>query len=76
MAATHTAPKYQPSQRVEVKAPDFTVPGFPMTWHSATVEEVAAVDGGLFDVTLRMADGRFHIQRVGKRGGNSRLRAA
>lgn len=67
---------YTAGQSVEVKLPDFKTPGFPLAWHAATVESVGLLDGGLFDVTLRMADGRPHVQRVGKRGGNSRLRAA
>lgn len=66
--------RYETGQAVEVFGPDFTKPGFPKAWHPATVESVEPVGGGLSDVTLRMADGRYHVQRIGKRGGNSRLR--
>ena len=68
---------YTTGQQVEVFRQDFKVPGFPHVWHSATVEAVTNDgDHGLFDVTLRLADGTANVQRVGKRGGNKNLRAA
>ena len=71
---TATKCKYQPSQMVEVSVIDFTTAGMPRTWVPALVESVTD-EGAQFDVRVRMADGRPHIERVGKRGGNGRIRA-
>ena len=67
--------KFQPTQLVEVSVVDFKSAGMPRVWASAVVESVT-VEGKHFDVRLRMADGRPHVERVGVRGGNQKIRAA
>jgi hypothetical protein len=67
---------YTIGQAVQVEAPDFTRPGFPVVWQDGVVEALAALDSGHLDVRVRMLDGRARVERVGKRGGNRRLRAA
>jgi len=68
------ANNYQPGTSVEVLVRDFTAAGFPQVWRPAIVESVTPLERGLSDVTLRMADGTPHIERVGKRGNNPLLR--
>lgn len=78
MNTTTTTAKYQPNQLVEVSVVDFASAGMPRVWVSAVVEDVVLADTerGLFDVLVRKADGGVHVERVGKRGGNGRIRAA
>jgi hypothetical protein len=75
MAATHTAPKFSPQQRVEVLASDFNTPGFPKVWFAATVTAVERREDGKFDVSITREDGVYAHQIVGTRGGNRNVRA-
>lgn len=64
---------------VEVRLPDFTPAGFaagmPLTWQPGVVEEIAP-NGKVFDVLVRMTDGRPHRELVGPRGGGRVRKAA
>lgn len=70
---TKPAP-YTTGQTVEVRAHDFKTPGFPIVWHPATVTNVEAREGGMWDVQVHADKGTWHPQIVGKRGGNSNIR--
>jgi hypothetical protein len=72
---TATACKFTAGQAVEVAQVDFRSAGMPRVWVAGTVEAVVP-EGAQFDVRVRMPDGRLHAERVGKRGGNQRIRAA
>ena len=75
MAATRTAPKFSPQQRVEVFVTDFNTPGFPKMWTAATVTAVERREDGKFDVSITRDDGAYAHQIVGTRGGNRNVRA-
>lgn len=68
--------RYSVGQAVHVEAIDFAVKGFPTVWFDATITAVELRDNGMFDVQVLAANGTWHPQIVGKRGGNSRLRSA
>jgi hypothetical protein len=72
---TAQATKYQINQQVELQVHDFKAPGQPLVWIAATVENIAECDHGLIDLTLARTDGITTVERVGKRGGNKRVRA-
>jgi hypothetical protein len=59
---------------------DFSPAGFaagmPLVWTPAIVDSVEPREGGLSNVTARFADGTYHSELIGKRGGNRRLRIA
>lgn len=69
---------YLPGTSVELLRRDFSpagfAAGFPQVWVPAVVESVEPRDDRLFDVTVRLADGTYHSEIVGKRGGNKVLR--
>lgn len=76
---TTTAAPYQPGQSVEVFAPNFRKAGMPREWFPGTVEAVSVMDETkrLFNVQVRMTeDNRPHVETVGPRGGNKRIRKA
>lgn len=75
MNTTPAKCKFQPGMTVEVSQTNFALPGMPAEWVTATVERVELV-APRFDVQVRMPDGRLHVERVGARGGNQRIRAA
>jgi len=68
-----TTCKYQVGQEIDVQRPDFTTPGMPLVWRSATVIAVER-RGKLFDVTFRRHDGIVQAELVGPRGGNNTIR--
>lgn len=74
---TTTAPKckFQAGMTVEVSQKNFKLAGMPDEWVTATVEDVTHA-APQFDVQVRMPDGRLHVERVGSRGGNKRIRVA
>lgn len=67
--------QYRVGQTVEVERPDFATPGMPRVWQRGTVEAITPNGSGLHDLRLRMEeDGRPHVETVGPRGGNNRIR--
>ena len=66
--------RYSINQVVEVAATDFEIAGFPSVWMRGTVTEVTPLDGGLWDIMVVTAAGRFVPQIIGKRGGNKQIR--
>jgi hypothetical protein len=67
--------RYQTGQQVEVRVIDFATPGMPEIWVAGTVDRTEAQDNGLTDVFVRRTQtGGIEPRRVGKRGGNPRLR--
>lgn len=73
--AQTTKCRYTAGQAVQVEAIDFAVKGFPTVWFDATVTAVEPRENGLWDVQVLAANGTWHPQIVGKRGGNGHLRA-
>ena len=69
------APRFTTGQRVEVFTYDFSIPGFPPVWKSATVTDVELREDKKWDVMVIADDGTYHPQIVGTRGGNRRVRA-
>ena len=47
----------------------------PQVWVAGTVESIRVNDRGLHTITVRTPDGRPHVEIVGPRGGNNRIRA-
>lgn len=72
---TAQAAKYQQGQQVELEVIDFKLPGMPRVWIAATIENIAECDDDLIDLTLAREDGITTLERVGKRGGNKRVRS-
>jgi len=76
MTTTRPAPKFTAGNLVEVSAPDFETPGFPIVWKPGVVISIEWIeDHRVWDVMVRAADGTMHPQRVGVRGGNRKIRA-
>lgn len=47
----------------------------PLTWQAGVVEEITP-NGKVFDLRIRMTDGRPHCELVGPRGGGRVRKAA
>jgi hypothetical protein len=63
------------SQRVLTLRTNFKKPGQPKEWVPGHIEKITPLDTGHADVTIRLDDGSIHVERIGKRGGGSKIQA-